>query len=208
MVNFTGWLFHLMLSILSSYLNSAEDAQHQAKWLSCKINHQNFFGKVSKFKRYTLYNSVLNNKMENLQDRVKVWIASSHTLFARSGPFGIFLLFNLKNDLLIKYLPTVKRRSLWLMAILRSLIVVTTNRASKLLNIAVKVYGATKRLRWGIKTFSHFVVCFVFSLQLRYYWDYFNSSIIIYYSRFKEVFSCNLGAIPRTFQTTLVLNIT
>ena len=44
---------------------TAEDTQHRAKQLSFKINQQSYCGKLTKFKDATLYNSVLNNKMDN-----------------------------------------------------------------------------------------------------------------------------------------------
>ena len=59
---FDNLLFCSMLGILSCYRNITEDTQHRAKWSSCKFINYSCGRKMSNLK---VYNSVLNNKMDN-----------------------------------------------------------------------------------------------------------------------------------------------
>ena len=75
------------------------------------------------------------------------------------APSDYFFFTNLKkNGSLVKNLPTMKRWSLRVMAILRSLTVVTINKVSNLLNIAEKSVSIEKKT------------------TLRYFWVFIVSS--------------------------------
>ena len=95
---------------------------------------------------------------------VKIWITSSHTLFARFVPLALLCLSKLEK--LAQDLPIMKRWSLRLIAILRSLTVLNINIVSKLLNIAGKSVSSYKETVLRNKDFLPHIFMLSSSVQV------------------------------------------